>query len=480
MMVFKSFYTRIIFILSTMSLVLFIILAFVNVIVFRNEFQKSFGKLEQPRIEQLFAILDNHFESNYSPEKVKSKIDSLKFEFNVDVFDRKNNWITGSHSILKNVVEKETSKQLVESKRFTGLSKIYFNPNVYSPFYAIKIHVRFVDSPIFNRVFLNFLLSGVFVILISALVGWRLVYYLNKRLDRLKKGVSKISKGEFDIQLEDDGRDEIAFLAKNFNHMSGEIKKLIHSLEESNAARQRLIAHASHEIKSPLTSIKGFVDILEFMNVLSEEQQKNLLPVVKKDLNRVIKITNDMLQLAQIRDPEYQIIFKQINLMDFLLEEHSHFAHKASANNVTAIYENKVAEKITLDVDGERLSQILDNLWNNALKYGDHNFPIQTEIFLVNEEVGIKISNHLQNRIDIPPERLFEPFYRSPNISEKVSGAGLGLSIVKELTEKMGGRIVPKLTDEKIEITLFFKLQQNPPVEKKRKTIQIPKLKKKR
>ena len=242
-----------------------------------------------------------------------------------------------------------------------------------------------------------------FAILISAVVGWLLVYYLNKRLDRLKKGVSKISKGEFDIQLEDDGKDEIAFLAKNFNHMSGEIKKLIHSLEESNAARQRLIAHASHEIKSPLTSIKGFVDILEFMNVLSDEQQKNLLPVVKKDLTRVIKITNDMLQLAQIRDPEYQIVFKQINLMDFLLEEHSHFSHKASANNVTAIYENKVTEKITLNIDGERLSQILDNLWNNALKYGDHNFPIQTEIFLMNQQVGIKISNHLKNRINILP-----------------------------------------------------------------------------
>jgi len=463
-----------------MSLVLFVILAFVNVIVFRNEFQKSFGRLQHPRFEQLFVVLDRDFKSTYSPEDVKSKIDSLQFEYNVDIFDREENWITGSHSAVKDVVENETSKQLVESKRFTGLSKIYYNPNKRSPFYAIKIHVRFVDSPIFNRVFFNFLLSGIFVILISALVGWRLVYYLNKRLDRLKKGVSKISKGEFDIQLEDDGRDEIAFLAKNFNHMSGEIKKLIHSLEESNAARQRLIAHASHEIKSPLTSIKGFVDILEFMNVLSDEQQKNLLPVVKKDLNRVIKITNDMLQLAQIRDPHYQINLKQISLLDFLLEEHSHFSHKASANNVTAIYENKVTEDVNLNIDGERLSQILDNLWNNALKYGDLNFPIQTEIFLVNEEVGIKICNHLQNRINIPPERLFEPFYRSPNISEKVSGAGLGLSIVKELTEKMGGRIVSNLTDEKIEIVLFFKLQKNLSVGKKRRTIQIPKLKKKR
>jgi len=236
-----------------MSLILFIILAFVNVIVFRNEFQKSFGKLEQPRMEQLFVILDNHFKANFSPEQVKSKIDSLNFEFNVDVFDWKNNWITGSHSFLKNVVENEYSKQLVESKRFTGLSKIYYNSNNKSPFHAIKIHVRFVDSPIFNRVFFNFLLSGIFVILVSTAVGWRLVYYLNKRLERLKKGVSKVTKGEFDIQLEDDGRDEIAFLAKNFNHMSGEIKKLINSLEESNAARQRLIAHASHEIKSPLT-----------------------------------------------------------------------------------------------------------------------------------------------------------------------------------------------------------------------------------
>jgi len=469
-MIFKSFYTRIIFILSTMSLILFAILAFVNVIIFRNEFQKSFGKLEQPRMEQLFFILDKNYQSNYSPEKVKSLIDSLNFEFNIDIFDRNKNWITGYQSSLKNMVENEHLKKLVESKRFTGLSKIYYNSNERSPFYAIKIHVKFVDSPIFNRVFFNFLMSGIFVILISAVVGWRLVYYLNKRLDRLKKGVSKISKGEFDIQLEDDGKDEIAFLAKNFNHMSGEIKKLIHSLEESNAARQRLIAHASHEIKSPLTSIKGFVDILEFMNVLSDEQQKNLLPVVKKDLTRVIKITNDMLQLAQIRDPEYQIVFKQINLMDFLLEEHSHFSHKASANNVTAIYENKVTEKITLNIDGERLSQILDNLWNNALKYGDHNFPIQTEIFLMNQQVGIKISNHLKNRINIPPERLFEPFFRSPNVSEKVSGAGLGLSIVKELTEKMGGRIVPKLTDEKIEITLFFKIFKSLSIQTNRKS----------
>jgi len=150
-----------------------------------------------------------------------------------------------------------------------------------------------------------------------------------------------------------------------------------------------------------------------------------------------------MLQLAHIRDPEYQMEFKQINVLDFLLEEHSYFSHRASANNVTAIYENKVTEKIELRADGEQLSQILYNFWNNALKYGSHNFPIKTELFITNEEIGIKVSNYLATKINIPSKIFFDPFYRNPNTLEKVSGPGLGLSIVKELTEKIGGRIVP-------------------------------------
>jgi len=192
------------------------------------------------------------------------------------------------------------------------------------------------------------------------------------------------------------------------------------------------------------------------LNALPEEQQKNLLPVVKKDLNRVIKITNDMMQLAKIRDPKYQMEISKIDLSDFLLEEHSHFVHKASAHHVTAIYENKVAERIKLSADAERLSQILDNLWHNALKYGSPNFPILTQVFIENGYVGIKISNYLPSKLDVPVDRLFEPFYRHPNVSEKVSGSGLGLAIVKELTEKMGGHIRTKLTDDKIEITLYF------------------------
>ena len=457
-MIFKTFYTRTIFILSVVSVLLFAVLAFINTIFFRNEFEKSFRKLQQARVKKLFSSLDRNFDRGYIPEKVKAKLDSENFEFNIDIFDRDGKWITGSQSYLNKIIAEESSKELNQHPLFRGIAVTFYNPNRDSPFYAAKIHLRFVNSPIFNRIFINFLISGIFVIIVSAIVGWRLVYYLNKRLAKLKSGVSKISQGEFDYKIEITGKDEIAFLARNFNDMAKQIKKLVQSLEESNAARQRLIAHASHEIKSPLTAIKGFIDIIEFGKLLPPEQQDKLLPQVKKDLLRVVKITNDMLQLARIRDPEYQIELKKIDLLAFLMEEHSHFSHRASANNVTAFYECTIPGKIELATDDERLSQVLDNLWSNALKYGNHNFPIRTRVSLDNDIITISIKNHLLNKIQIPPDQLFEPFFRGSNVAEKISGSGLGLAIVKELTEKLSGKIEAKLDDNEIEFCLQFPL----------------------
>jgi len=453
---FTSFYPRIIIILATISLALFTVLALINTKFFRDEFLSLLSQLEQPRIDQLFIDLDAHYAHESSPEKIRSKIESMFFEFNVELFDSSEQRITGVFPNLPELIVPEQSQELLEKKRLTGFSKIYYNPNIHSRFHAIKIRLRFIDTPIFNRVFYNFMLSGIIVILVSAALGYRLVAYLNKRLDRLKTGVSKLANGEFDVRLEDNGRDEIAFLAKSFNHMSRQLQKTIESLEESNAARQRLLAHASHEIKSPLTSIKGFIDIVEFMNILSKDQQQNLLPVVKKDLNRVVKITNDMLQLTRIRDPQYHLNSKPIDLQEFLLEEHSYFENKASAIGALAVYTSRVQGVMMLNTDSERLSQILDNLWNNALKYGDLRHPIQTTFGLRGDSVDIAVANALVHSIDIPVEQLFEPFYRGASTSDRVSGSGLGLAIVKELMEKLNGRIETNLTSDAIEISLLF------------------------
>jgi signal transduction histidine kinase len=456
-MFFNSFYTRIIFILTTMSLLLFSLLALVNMVLFRNEFVELLEELERPRVERIFRELDTAFPQNASATQIYAKLDSMAIEFSLELYDSTGTWITGIYPLEQKMLVGEPSYKLNEEVKFAGFARIFCNPNPRSPIHAIKLKVIIKDAPIMRQVFVNFLISGIFVILVSALVGWKLVAYLNRRLDRLKTGVSQVARGDFDVQLPDEGKDEIAFLAKHFNRMSRRIHKLVERLEESNAARQRLFAHASHEIKSPLTSIKGFIDIVEFMNILNEDQQKHLIPLVKKDLNRVVKITNDMLQLTKIRDPGYQLVFKQINLVEFLQEEHDYFGHRAAASGVRAEFDCE-EKKLPLLTDPERLSQIVDNLWSNALKYGDPSQPIQTRVFQKGNRVGIQISNHLRHKIDIPLERLFEPFFRNPGPTDQVSGSGLGLAIVKELTQKLGGEIITRLRENELDMILYFPL----------------------
>jgi signal transduction histidine kinase len=237
---------------------------------------------------------------------------------------------------------------------------------------------------------------------------------------------------------------------------------LIENLEESNAARQRLFAHASHEIKSPLTSIKGFIDIIEYMQLLPPEQQQQLLPAVKKDLNRVIKIANDLLQLARLRDPEYQLEIRSLDLIALLREEHSFFTQKAAAFAARTVLECRVPERLMVDTDPDRLSQILDNLWSNSLKYGHLDEPIRTRLFVESDFAGITIANHLRRRLNIPAERLFEPFYRNPGDADKVTGSGLGLAIVKELTEKLGGKIGISENANTLAITIHLPLPVMP------------------
>ncbi len=459
-MFFKSFYTRIIFILASMSLFLFIVLALINSIVFRNKSLDTLAELQKPRVMRLFRLLDQRFDQQYELKSVKSTVDSLFVEFNIDIYDKNKNRITGTTSDLTNLVSTQKSEHLNQRQGFTVFSKFYYNPNQESPFHAIKIEMSLRKTPVLHSVFFYFILSGVLSIVVSTVVGYRLVFYLNQRLKRLNQGVSKVASGDFNFKIEEKGSDEIAFLARKFNYMSQQIKRLIDQLKEVNAARQRLIAHASHEIKSPLTSVKGFIDIIEFSNVLNDEQQKTLLPVVKKDIKRVIKITHDMLQLAHIRAPEYQLNIKKIDIKKFIIEEHSYFSHQASANKVTAIFESQLEGELQVETDPERLSQILDNLWSNSLKYGDHNYPIRTQAFEKEEKVNIRISNRLDSQLDVGADELFEPFYRNPSVSDKVSGSGLGLSIVKELVEKLKGQVKAERSNRQMTIILKFPITQ--------------------
>ena len=450
---FKGFYPRVTLVLIITSLALFLILSVFATYYFRTSVDIIMVELERPRMNRIFAELDRRFGKEVNPDAVHQYLETLFFEFNLNLYNRADSLIT---AINTPHLTWGPENHLRRDGRLTGFSAIYYNPNPDSPFRAMKVDITLPGKPILKRMLLLLLAFSLVVIAVFSFVGWQMVSRLNRRLERLKAGVGQIAAGNFDVQLDDSGEDEIAFLARNFNLMSTRLKNLVQNLKESNAVRQRLFAHASHEIKSPLTSIKGFVDIIEFTNVLPEDQGKDLLPAVKKDLNRVIKITNDMLQLARLRDPAYRLECRKFDFVELIREEHSFFAKKAGAQSVQADLVIDPDGPVVLETDPDRISQILDNLWSNALKYGDPAGAIRTELVLHNQFLRITISNRLKTPLNVPVSRLFEPFYRNPADADKVLGSGLGLVIVKELVEKLGGAIDAELRHPWIAVRIRF------------------------
>jgi len=385
-------------------------------------------------------------------------IDHLFLEFQLDIYDQNGKWVAGNAMFYPAPLTLTQAIAKIK-KQVGGYSALFTSPFPESRFANIVISWEPKERLILKKVIILLLASGLITVLVAFGVGWKLSSSLNKRLLILQQGVAEIKRGNFDIHLNIGGQDEIAQLGKNFNRMARQIRDLIQQLEESNKARRRLIAHASHEMKSPITSIKGFVDIVDYLKLLSDNPQgQQLLNTVRKDIQRVVKIADDLVQLAKYQEPGFLMEIKEIVLNNFLKEEHQYFENKARSQQSASTLEMPAEPPLIIRADPIRLAQIMDNLWNNALKYGKPAEPIVTRVSAAPPWVQVSISNALPFPLEVAPNQLFEPFYRHPKHAEKVKGSGLGLSIAKELVEKMGGVIYAEATEDRLTITTRWKL----------------------
>ncbi len=458
-MKFTSFHSRVYVVLVTTGIFLFLMLSLLMSYFLRSTVNSVMINLQKPRVEKIFSALDKRFDGKTAPQTIQRYLDSLFLEINLGLYDKHNMLIL--QKINKNFPDSFKTVLHAENP-ITGFAHVYYNTNDNSPFHAIMISIAIANKPVFR---LMVILTFLFALLVFGVFYWvsaRLGMNLRQRLSHLKSGVEELASGRLDIKLlEDDYQDEITFLARSFNQMSERLREVISSLEESNAARQRMFAHASHEIKSPLTSIKGFVDIVDFTGVLPP-MQRPLLNEVKRDLERIIKISNDILQLSAMRETTFRLERSCINCAELIREEHSHFKRRAQGKNVRAELhlEDESSGKSFMDAD--RLGQILNNLWYNALKYGNGHDGIDTWVVIKKGNMHVDISNTLTAPIDVPAERLFEPFYRHPAMADKANGSGLGLVIVRELCTVLDGTVSAHIQKKRLTVTLDIPLPACP------------------
>lgn len=328
-------------------------------------------------------------------------------------------------------------------------------------FYPITIedeNLYLFVSGIPSGVLIKSITEGPVPVLIGFAVFTLSFLYLTKRkmkqIESLAKGVKEIAKGDLSYRIEKKGIDEIALLTENVNHMAEAIMTNIEMERRIEKQKNELITNVSHDLRTPLTSIMGYLRLLrderydtkeqydEYLKIAfsKSEQLKNLI----EDLFEYTKLTNDSIVLGQ-----QDICINE--LLDQLIEE---LIPQAEENHRT-FNKNFSEERIFATVDSEKIVRVFDNLLMNAIKYSTGGGEIFVSLERKEDHVQICFANESNEFTSEELMSLFERFYKKDQSRTSVAeGSGLGLAIAKSIVELHGGKIDAKYTDDMLQFII--------------------------
>jgi len=292
------------------------------------------------------------------------------------------------------------------------------------------------------------------LVIISAIVGIACFFLLSLRLLRpifdyiqtIEQGVMTIASGDLTYKINLVGNNELTSLAGEINDMGQQIHEKTEKEKQMDLNQRTLITNISHDLRTPLTSIIGYIDLIEKNSEVGSPQE-SYSATAKKNAVRLEKLINDLFLYTKLTsdDVTFDMVPVNVNLMiDQILE-----LRDGSYDFDRDIHKPKVS------LDPDKFHRILGNLLTNAEKYGLEDETIHLATELIEERVQIHVTNLTDSDLTDKTDFLLERMYVAKDERQQGS-SGLGLSIVKELTEKMDGEISLNFHDGEFKVILSF------------------------
>ena len=288
---------------------------------------------------------------------------------------------------------------------------------------------------------LGYVLVGILVFSVTFLMLQdRSVRYVGKISDAM----NSIAEGNLNTTVDVVGDDEFSSMAESLNKMVEEIRKLMDKERESERTKNELITNVAHDLRTPLTSIIGYLELLSGNVQLPPEMQKKYIDIAYSKSRRLEKLIEDLFGFTKMNYGKIAMHVSQVDIVKLLGQLLEEFYPNFADKGVSYELQSNVPAKI-ITADGNLLARLFDNLINNAIKYGAEGKRIIVKINAEDETVQISVTNY---GYVIPAEELpliFEKFYRvEQSRSTHTGGTGLGLAIVKNIVDMHGGTISVK------------------------------------
>lgn len=306
---------------------------------------------------------------------------------------------------------------------------------------------------------------GVLMILVAIVfdvrLGYRIMrdknerYHIIESINQIRDGniTHKVSVGEMH------GENQV--LAEAVNSIGEGIHKAVETSMKDERLKADLITNVSHDIKTPLTSIINYVDLLKRENI-ENEKVKGYIEVLDAKSQRLKQLTEDLVEASKISSGNISYVFERINLTELVHQAVGEFSEKFEQKGLTLV-DNLAGQTAYIEADSRRMWRVIENLFHNIYKYAMEN----TRVYLLMQQeqigeeayVSLSVKNISAQPLNIDASELTERFIRG-DVSRSTEGSGLGLSIAKNLTQAQHGKFEIYLDGDLFKVTLTFPLKE--------------------
>lgn len=283
------------------------------------------------------------------------------------------------------------------------------------------------------------------VIDVIAIVMW---FWIYKRilvpLDKMRIATKKIADGNFDYELDEKDFVEIPFLYNDFEKMRIKLKENEEEKILSENAARELVSNISHDLKTPLTAIRGYVEGILDGVASSPQKVRDYLTTIYNKTNDMTKLIDELLYYSRVSGNEFSYNFEKTNVKEFFDDYVKDLYLELDTIKINFSYSANVDADTMIDIDREQIKRALNNIVANAVKYMDKEEPeIHFRVKENMDAINIRISDNGRGIDEKDLPHIFERFYRSDaSRNTKLGGSGIGLSIVKKVIENHEGSVV--------------------------------------
>jgi signal transduction histidine kinase len=295
--------------------------------------------------------------------------------------------------------------------------------------------------------------AAVFLLFIYCLLVFTYLILKARHLDKIIKATDEIASGNLNYTLKDKGHSLLSRMARNINNLQEGVKKSVESQLKSDRLKSELITNVSHDLKTPLTSIINYVDLLKREN-LSPEEMRDYIGVLDRKTQRLKTLIEDLFEASKMASGSVELNLEKVDVAQLLNQALAELEEKIQASNL--IFKVNIPHsKVYANLDGKKTWRVFENLIGNILKYSQPNTRVYINLYETETKLTITMKNISAYELDFDVEEIYERFKRG-DASRHTEGSGLGLAIAKSIVDLQGGTLNIEIDGDLFKVTVEF------------------------